>query len=238
MATKLGKEKFEGLAQHIKDRTTSAGKFELTLYYEVDGHYFCFKADEFNQQFGTNFNQFEFQHKFENCKTRQQAVDFITTWYHENSTYTRMLRLTINIPEDLFTEIVKKAVDRFESDTIKYKDTIKPHLYNVLSRGSFHSDGRGLSCKFSKIMKIEYNGQKPLYCHCDNDWNFNKTNAHQSASQYTGVIEWAQEIEDFLINLQKQLDSLAVKVLDFFNTDTKEEMLLRMTSTNRLIENK
>lgn len=230
MATKLGKEKFTHGGEHIKGRTTNTGDYEMHLYYDVTDNYFFFDYKDVNNLFGTNFT---FNNLFINCRTKNEAINVISTLFNEKSTTKRKLLVDINVPYGyVFDSKPGKTI--YDDDIKTIKPNLNEHLLIIIKEGL--NGGNGITLKYSKFIELEYNNNgKKLYAKCDNEWNYNKNDFRPQNSR--NFIDWTHETEIFLENFNVQITNLINNVIEFFNTETEDDMFLKMKNSNNIISN-
>jgi len=232
---KLVKEKFDITGNYKAERTTFRGQVEAYLYYETSKDYFYFEIKELEKYFeAINIPKIQ-SVNFSHCKTREKAIEVVKILFNELSTRTRMIRIDLGMPQHVYMinnpEYDENKDVRFKERYIEDKE-LPSYLSAMLSRGSMRGEN-GISLSFTRVIKIESNGHT-LFCDCDKNW---KESSHLSGYGFN-LIEWSQEKEDFLLSMQKQMDEMCKRVLDFFNAKSLEEFCARMTGTANVLKEK
>lgn len=227
---KLGKVKFGYSGYAWKGRTTSMGDIELYLHYDSSSDIFYFNPIEVNAYLEKEREIGFYHHVFAGCRTRQSAIDVLSTLLATEGKTTKMLKIQIGIPERLWK--VKNPEPKIEEkDLRKWKpynelidDGKMPDYLLAMMNSYTVSERSGISISFDRVMKVEHAGV-PMYASCNERWNYSPSRLSKDGKN---LIEWTPERELFLIGMQEQLDELCIKVLDFFKADTLEKFLLRM----------
>lgn len=232
---KLKKEKFEFNGKYISAQTTFPGDIELYSYYDVSGDFFYFDLKEIRQKF-PNFKindiglliltdeDEEVERKvpenyrhldFRNCRTKYQAVAVMKAFLKDYTKTKRMLRVELelqgnfpNVDGNKFSNHLKKMTRWFRN---KQKDESK------------------FGIKIERVLQIQV-GNSFAYEECDEDWNqLGRLHSHDR-----DLIEWDEKTEAFLIGMQNEVNNICLKIIDFFNTKTFEELKLKMEN-NKLL---
>lgn len=198
---KISKIKFRRTGVALR-RTTASGDMEMMLQYNVADDHFFFDREEIRKFFP------EYNHDihFKECDTARKAIAVVKAFIGDNTTKTRMLRIKLGVPEDLCPSPVG-------------------HLKEMTSSvGGFYK-ARGVSLQFERVLKIETD-EGISYAECDQDWKM----VGQIGVQKNSLIEWSEDNELFLVGVQQQMDKLCMKVLEFFDTPSVEELVGKMTN--------
>lgn len=215
---KLGKIKLN-LAGKVSGRTTYKGDIELYLYYDVDGDYFYFDKDELSKV----FKKKDFRINFNQCTTKDMAIRLLREHLIASTEKTKMLSLKIGVTAELgkgeqeFPEYLEGSCRIYKRED--YEDNIS------------------LELGFKKVMRLGLEGEY-LYVDCDENWNY-KTDGYGGYSHYEkSLIEWDEQTELFLINMQKQMNNLCKNVIDFFNAPNENELKKRISNSPLMIGQK
>jgi len=235
---KLKKEKFKLNGDYISAQTTFPGDIELYSYYDVSNNNFYFDIKEIRKLFPDflindyghiilfdddeekaqgkrkrpeNFRHLEFKH----CKTKAQAVAVLKAFLEDYQTTTRMLRVKLQL--------------RGEFPNLK-AEKVSPHFKKMLDW--YHNTEEGESAFGIKIERVlkRHVGNEVAYENCDENWKGDGYIHHHE----TDLIEWDEKTEAFLIGTQKELNKMCLKIIDFFNTETMEELKIKMNSSKLL----
>lgn len=224
---KIGKEKFS-VDGARKGRTVYKGQIELDLYYEAAKNYFFFKEADMEPYFEKSAILSE--SLFVSCDTRLKAINTFKFLLDDNSIKTKMIAIQIAMPAHLFTvPNPAYSTDRWKQETI-----INPELPEYLHKmitDSFYQQA-GLSIMHKRYMKIESNGIV-IHSEADENWDY-KVGRGNSDIRY-GLIEWTEEREMFLIGIQRQMDAMCKKVLDFFKAKDIAELCSKIESNTKLL---
>lgn len=232
---KVGLEKFN-VAGAFLGRTTFKGQIELNLWYEKSTDCFFFKNKDLLEVFGES-KEYKgspniSESFFHQCRTRQSAIDAMKFLLDENTKKTKMLSVEIKMPSHLFMiPNPEKKDDRWADDNIK-DDKLPEHLRGMLDKSYA---GSGIELTINKVMRIESEGYT-MYAQCDENWNYDKRRGSQRT--YKQLIEWTPEREKFFTSIQEQMDILCKKILDFFSTDSLENLYTKMESNQKLLSTK
>ncbi len=222
---KIKKEKFYITGQHLKDRTTYPGEVELTLCYDTDQDIFFFDRQEIRKFLGdsSNFTNFD------GCKTKGDAINVVKMIFAENLTETKFLKIGLKMPDRIY---MLESGDRNNEYSDKYIDdpSHPSHIKEMISNIYCHS---GIGMEFNRVKRLELNGFV-RYVYCDKNWDYKKEHSY---SDITGLIEWTEKIEMFLIQMQSQMDIMCDKVFKFFAAPDLEQFKLRMESNDKLLTN-
>lgn len=224
---KLNKEKFELGGHHKNYRTTTDGDMELYLHYDVHHHTFYFESDEIQKHLGEKVKSPDFSE----CFTREDAIKVMKWMIDENTANTKMLRIEIKMPSELFCipNPAYKKNSHNEKEEIT-NPSFPKHLAGMLE--NFY-DGSGLAIKFQRVMKIESNGITGV-ADCDENWKYDKRYVHRWSKE-GNLIAYTPEREAFLINVQNQMNLMCEKVLDFFKEESLEKLYKKMESNVKLL---
>jgi hypothetical protein len=238
---KLKKEKFKLNGDFIPEQTTFKADIELYSYYDVSKNQFYFDLDEIREALPhLKINDFgklilfendedkkkgkmkkpeNYRHiNFDGCDNKAKAVAVIRALIKDFSETKRMLQVSLQLHAN--TDIKEKK--------------LSPHMQSMLGWSDFHTEYQSendirLGLSFQRILKIKVNNEY-AYEECDDNWK--PTGDIYGNSK--NLIEWDNETENFLMLMQNELNKMCLKVLDFFNTKTFEELKIKMRTTNLL----
>lgn len=202
---KIKKEKFR--LDGTNYETQYPGTIELTLHYDANGDFFFFPTDELKSVLGIS-GPYGY---FSECKTRKAAIAKVRVLLGEVTVLERYLKIRAVVGSN-YEAVLPSA------DTIKH----------IFEKHYQHSHAIGIS--FERIVKVKV-GDVEGYWSCDNKWELIPKGF---SVKYPSLIEWTEAREQFLINMQGNLDLLCKKVVDFFNTPTLNELLDKMEVSNLL----
>jgi len=220
---KIKKEKFEFTGGIVDGRTTFAGDIELYSHYNANEDFFYFEEEEMAKYFDKEEIPCS-RIFFKACHTKREAVKLLEMLIGKKGKKTKMLRLEVRMPDDFYKIPNPKYTekDEFISESRYISNPDVPEFLSGILNDIYN--GRGISINYKRVIKYEF-GDVVRYVDSNKDWKFKMSNLN---SYDTGLIEWSPEREQFLIGMQEQLDAICQRVLDFFSTNTKEELMLRM----------
>lgn len=239
---KLKKEKFKLNGDFIPEQTTSKSDIELYSYYDVSKNYFYFELDELRKALphlkindlgililtdedeeklkkGKRKIPENYRHiDFTQCRSKAQAVAVVKALIRDYSETKRMLQVSLQI----------------HANTDLDEQKFSPHLKSMLGWSDFFTEKESkndirLGLSFQRILQIKI-GNEYAYEYCDDNWK-------QTGDIYGNskeLIEWDEETENFLIMMQNEINKMCLKVINFFNTKTLEELKIKMRATNLL----
>ena len=218
---KLGKIKLN-IAGEVKERTTYKGDIELYLYYDVENNYFYFEKEELKKIFKKEDYYFDFG----NCTTKEMAIRLVKEHLIASTEIKKMLTLRIRVTADLGKG--KK----------EFPEYLEGGNCSIHSLKDYADNGVSLEIGFKRIMRLGHEGEF-LYIHCNDDWSYEKSYGRYSYyHSMKSLIEWDEQTELFLLNMQKQMNNLCKNVVDFFNTENENELKQRISNSPLMIGNK
>ncbi len=211
---KLTKEKFDWSGTFETDRTTYKGDIELYLHYDNNKDYFYFEFNEYKKYLLNEKTSLEFRE----CKSKRQAMLLMKSAISETAEKKRFLRVQLNMKGDMGIE----------------KEKLSEHLQEMTTwRGaSFWNTKEGerrFSIDFYRVLRIGNDGNY-VYAECDENWDL--PNSKRQLSHWgENLIDWDEQTELFLIEMQNAVDRLCGKITTFFNTKDVSELKDRINNT-------
>lgn len=233
---KLKKEKFKVNGEFIPEQTTFKADIELYSYYDVSKNQFYFDLDEMrkvlphielNQSYlilddtiVRKKDKNNFTIYFNGCDTKAKAVALVRALIRDYNKKNAKRMLAVKLQIQAKTDLIKK--------------NLPEHLQKMLDWSIFFtktesSEDIRLGISFSRVNKIKI-GNNFAYEYCDDNWN---PTGDIRGNEFN-LIEWDEQIEQFLLNMREEMNTMCLKVLDFFNTKTFEELKLKMETTKLL----
>lgn len=227
---KLNKQKFKIDGSYVEGRTTFSADIELHLYYDTGKEFFYFDRKELLEYFDEETVPIYPEALFNDCDTKRKAIDVLMVLVKKNLKETRMLRMELGMPSRLY-EVRNPKLDEATREELSWgmisKTILDPNmpkfLNDILDGGRMYSQS-GVSLGFERIMKVEFNGVT-RYAKCDENWEYKRSSLGGHGGN---LIEWSQERENFIIGVQKKLDSLGKMIVDYLNVPDIEEFYLKM----------
>ena len=214
---KLGKIKLN-LIGEVSGRTTYKGDIELYLYYDVDQNHFYFEMEDLKKIFKEDvyFN-------FGGCTTKEMAINLIREYLIGSTEKKKMLQLKIKVTADLGKG--KKEFPAYLEGNCR------------IFKKEGYEDNVDLEIGFKKIMRLGSDESQYLYVDCDDNWNYQKSGFYYGHNA-SSLIEWDEETELFLVNMQKQMNNMCKSVVDFFNAPNEKELKQRISNSPLMIGQK
>jgi hypothetical protein len=182
------------LSASVKERTTFTGDIELYLYYNTEHNYFYFDEHEIK-----NAIKLENRLSFGHCDTRDKALDVIKLLIKENIVWERKFRLRLIVDKSLIedkNEVIKRLCDRM----------------------SYSKNQFGL--EFNRLEYTTFNGRK-YYRECNQKW---QPSTSINYGEYDLTIDYSEETEAFLLSMQKQIEDVSKRAIDFFSEETEQKL--------------
>lgn len=226
---KLNKQKFNLVGYYNEERTTASGDIELTLYYNAEKEYFYFEDIELKKYLREEDIPMTSAY-FRECDTKSKAIDAMTALIVKGGVETRYLKIELKMPSDLFKIPNPETIKSLGYDNHIIDPKFPKYLADMLD--NIHS-ASGLSIGFERVIKLQVKDIKH-YVYCDKDWKYNSKSLHGRGGN---LIEWTEEREKFLIDIQEKLTKLCHIVLNYFNAgEDISELFKRMESGNSFLQ--
>jgi hypothetical protein len=218
---KLGKIKLNLLGE-VRGRTTDKGDIELFLYYDVENNYFYFDDKELKLL----FKKGEYYFNFNDCVTKEMAIRLVKEHLFASTEKTRMLSLKIRVTAELGKLNEKKFPEYLKGKC------------NINSIEDYEDNGISLEIGFKRVMRLGHEGEY-LYINCDENWNYKKSYGRYEYHHHElSLIEWDEQTELFLLNMQKQMNNLCKNVVDFFNAPDANALKQKINNSPLMIGQK
>jgi len=221
---KLGKTKIM-LSGDVISHTTSPGDIEVYMYYSVDKDHFYFEKEELSKYIpNCEIGEYEFR----GCKTKEQAIAIVKAYVGDVSEKKRYLRINLSI--EAVMDKSKEELSKQLQEMCTWSGANYRNITSAENKKIRGESKRNIGVSIERVLKVSV-GEEFVYLSCGADWELR-------AGKYAGthshnLIEWTQEIEDFIINMQSTMDKMCKQIVDFFNVESKEELQLNVTSVKQ-----
>lgn len=211
---KLGKVKIMVMGQ-VRENTTYPGQIELYAYYDVDKDFFYFEPIEIQKHFPDCKLG---KHNFSQCGSKENAIAVIKTYMGEATQEKRFLRISLEIEAVLGKE--KEDLSQQLQDMCTYGGAGFRNV-EVGKRGIWNETKRNIGIGIERVKQVTI-GKEQVYVSCNENWEVRKDDTGHSGRH--NLVEWTQEIEDFIVNMQKTMDTMCKQIVEFFNVENEEQL--------------
>jgi hypothetical protein len=221
---KLGKVKIM-LTGVLRENTTYPGQIELYLHYDSSKDFFYFEPEELKKYVPNcdlkNYN-------FENCRSKQEAIDIVQIFLGAHKETKRFLRIGLEL-------IGHSGKSREEiSEQLRVMTTYSGSRFEntpkVQEETKFNSIERTIGIRLERVMQIKLNNSI-TYVSCNRNWEYENKDIGYGSNH--NLIEYDPSIEQFLDKTQEQMDGLVSRITEFFNVKSFEDLKSRVELANK-----